>query len=67
MIFVKVVEWILNFFDAIDAYFFRDCSKNRHEWFYSVRETGRVYLKDDEVPSIFWQCIKCGKRKSEIK
>ena len=40
-----------------------NCDKGRHKWGYTLRDSGTIYLKDDDVPSHLWKCLDCGVKK----
>ena len=53
-------------FDRILDWLFKphyDCAKGKHEWCYTLSQSGIVYRNEEQVPKNLWHCAECGIKK----
>jgi len=49
----RFIHWLFHLFDRYD------CRKERHQWGYTLSESGIVYMDESKVPKELWKCLKC--------
>ncbi len=56
----------LNWFEKFINWLFTpnyNCEKGKHQWCYTLSESGMVYMDDKKVPKELWHCLDCGIKK----
>ena len=59
---MKELNWFERFIDWLLTPNY-DCSKNKHQWGYTLSKSGVVYMDDSRVPKELWECLDCGIKK----